>query len=534
MKQMVQKSPLRRMSTWTIYFLFITLSTGILFRFCNIDEKIYWYDEVFTSMRASGFAEKDAVLSLSQGGITSAKEIQRFQHIRINSDSSDTINSLAREDPQHTPLFYLLTRYWIKWFGESPAATRGLSAVISLLVFPCLFWLCYELFGSYSPAWYASALVAVSPYHIQYAQEAREYSLWTVAILFSSAALLRAYRVNTSSSWAGYLLALFIAFYAHLLSGLLALAHGCYVIYSESFKLSKRTAGFILSSGIALLLLLPWLLVIVLNHAQVQTTMGWAYEDNPFRKLIATWILNFDRIFIDFFHNQLLTLLLLALVAYSLIYLYKNSAPGAWLFIYILLAATALPLILPDIVIGGRLTRVGRYLLPSILGIQLSLAYLFDCKITRQSTTKLNGKLWGSLVLAIILAGIVSYLQSYRSEVVWTKMANHSNPKIAKVINNRENPLLISDAEVGDLISLSYLLHPSTSMWVKPGCYGCRLNIDSERVNTMIENIPGDYSDVYLYKPRATSGWIENTQSRYKKNFRLTEIVTDLWRIEVH
>ena len=177
LKQMVQKSSLRRMSTWTIYLLVISLGIGILFRFCNLDEKIYWYDEVFTSMRASGYTEKYAVLSLSQDGITSAKEIQRFQHIRINSDTSDTIYSLASEDPQHTPLFYLLTRYWIKWFGESPAATRGLSAVISLLVFPCLFWLSYELFGSSSPAWYASALVAVSPYHVQYAQEAREYSL---------------------------------------------------------------------------------------------------------------------------------------------------------------------------------------------------------------------------------------------------------------------------------------------------------------------------------------------------------------------
>lgn len=520
------------MSPWILSLLIISISIGVLFRFCNLDKKIYWYDEVFTSIRASGYTEKDAVLSLTQDGIISADEIQRFQHIKINSSSSDTINSLATEDPQHTPFFYLLSRYWIKWFGESPTSTRGLSAIISLLVFPFLFWLSYELFGSTSPAWYASALVAVSPYHVQYAQEAREYSLWTVAILFSSAALLRAYRVNTFLGWAGYSLALITAFYAHLLSGLLVLAHGCYVVFSERFRLSKRTTGFIFSSGTALLLLVPWLFVIVLNHSQVQTTMGWAYEGDSFRRLVAAWMLNFDRIFLDFSQNRLLTLLLFSLAAYSLIYLYKNSTPRSWLFIYALLAASALPLILTDIALGGRLTRVGRYLLPSILAIQLSLAYLFDCKNTHQNSTMLSGKLWRVLMLGFIISGTVSYLQSYRSEVGWTKMANHSNPKIAGILNAIENPLLISDAEVGDLISLSYLLHPNTSMWVKPGCYGCRLNINSERVDTMLETIPDDYSDVFLYKPRATSGWIADTQNRNEKNIRLTEVVTDLWRVE--
>lgn len=44
------------------------------------------------------------------------------------------------------------------------------------------------------------ALIAVSPFHVLYAQEAREYSLWTVTILLSSAALLRAMRVKTKLS----------------------------------------------------------------------------------------------------------------------------------------------------------------------------------------------------------------------------------------------------------------------------------------------------------------------------------------------
>jgi len=71
----------------------------------------------------------------------------------------------------------------MQWFGSSVTVTRGLAALISLFVFPCIYWLCLKLFKS---GWMAMALVAVLPIHVVYAQEAREYSLWPAAILLSS------------------------------------------------------------------------------------------------------------------------------------------------------------------------------------------------------------------------------------------------------------------------------------------------------------------------------------------------------------
>ncbi len=68
---------------------------------------------------------------------------------------------------------------------------RSLPAIISLLAFPCIHWLCLELFEESITGSVAIAVIAVSPFHLAYAQEARQYSLWVLITLLSSEALLR-------------------------------------------------------------------------------------------------------------------------------------------------------------------------------------------------------------------------------------------------------------------------------------------------------------------------------------------------------
>ncbi|MEG3987264.1 hypothetical protein QUA13_08880 [Microcoleus sp. S28C3] len=48
--------------------------------------------------------------------------------------------------------------------------------------------------------WIAVGLLAVSPLHVLYAQEARPYCLWPALILISCASLLRAMRLETKLS----------------------------------------------------------------------------------------------------------------------------------------------------------------------------------------------------------------------------------------------------------------------------------------------------------------------------------------------
>jgi uncharacterized membrane protein len=130
--------------------------------------------------------------------------LQKYQRINPEKDLTDTLKALVIDQPEHPPLYYVIVRFWVQWFGNSVAVTRSLSALISLLTFPCVYWLCLELFGSPMTGWMAIALMAVSPFHVVYAQEAREYSLWIVMILLSSAAFLRAIRLQTRLSWGIY------------------------------------------------------------------------------------------------------------------------------------------------------------------------------------------------------------------------------------------------------------------------------------------------------------------------------------------
>jgi uncharacterized membrane protein len=169
----------------------VILAITIFFRFYNIDKKVYWIDEVHTSLRVAGYEKVEFAETAPAGKIITIDELHEFQRLNPKRGWGDTINALAH-NAEHTPIYYLITRLAMQVFGSSVAVTRGVAAVISLLVFPTIYWLCLELFQSRIVGAIAMSLVAVSPLHILYAQEARQYSLFTVTILLSSIALLKA------------------------------------------------------------------------------------------------------------------------------------------------------------------------------------------------------------------------------------------------------------------------------------------------------------------------------------------------------
>jgi uncharacterized membrane protein len=110
----------------------------------------------------------------------------------------DTVKGLATEEPQLSPLYFILARFWVQSFCPQVAAVRSLSAWISLLVFPRVYWLCWELFRSASVGWMAVTIVAVGPFHVLYGQEARPYMMFAVLVLLSNAILLRAIALQKS------------------------------------------------------------------------------------------------------------------------------------------------------------------------------------------------------------------------------------------------------------------------------------------------------------------------------------------------
>lgn len=513
--------------TFLRFLIVILLILGVFFRFVNLDKKVYWNDEVYTSLRISGYTNAEILQQVFDGHEIDTQDLQKYQRTNSERNLIDTIKSLAIEDPHHPPLYYVMARFWVKWFGNSVAVTRSLSALISLLVFPCIYWLCLELFDSPLTGWVAIALIAVSPFHVLYAQEAREYSLWTVTILLSSASLLQAIRLKTKRSWVIYTASLALGLYSFLFSVFVSIGHGIYVFTTERFRLSKTVTAYLLASFAGLIIFLPWLLVTIINLHQVQDATDWTQESLAMLPLVKTWLRNLNPVFLDLSRgNQYFLPLILVLVGYSIYFLCRTTPKQTWLFILTLIGPTALALILPDLILGGQRATVARYLIPCYLGIQLAIAYLFATKISNSYLNIWRQKLWQIITIALISGGILSCTLSSQAEIWWNKShsKNVHNPQVARIINQANHPLVISDSSPSSALSLSYLLDPKV------------------RFQLVLEpNIPkicDGFSDVFLFNASNALQYRLQKELNYKiepiylSSSKFGQPGRGLWRLE--
>jgi uncharacterized membrane protein len=453
---------------WLCFFSIILLVIGIFFRFVNIDKKVYWGDEVFTSLRISGYTVPEMDGQLRNGHLISIKDLEKYQYPNLEKTTIDTLKGLAIEESQVVPLYFVILRFWVEWFGNFVAVTRSFSAFISLLTFPCVYWLCQVLFKSSLTGWIAIALVAISPVHVLYAQEARAYSLWIVATLISSATLLRAMRLQTKFAWFTYTAALSLGFYSQLFFIFVAFGQGLYVFAIERFRLSKTLISYVLSLIAGFVIFLPWVFVMITNPAP--ETVSWTNTKQTFFASATRWAGIVSRAFLDLGiapgdAGKLklvlipLILIILTLMIYSIYVLCRRTDKRVWLFVLTLSGSVALPLMLVDFVLSKRYGTT-RYILPSILGIQLAVAYLFSTKITSIYTSLWQKKLWTVLGSVVIISGVLSCTLMSQSQMWWNKVPeiNQQYPQVAKVIVKANKPLLISDGNIIQLQTLGHLL----------------------------------------------------------------------------
>ena len=487
--------------TWFRGLVAVALVLGICFRFVHLDRKVYWHDEVYTSLRIAGYKGEEVVEKVFDGGVISPQDLLKYQRVSAEKNLADAIAAL-KTHPEHPPLYYLMARFWGQFWGQfggsSMVANRSLSAWISLLVFPCVYWLCWELFALPLVGWIAIALIAVSPFHVLYAQEARQYSLWTVTILLSGAALLRAWRLDSKRAWFLYFLTLAVSFYSSLFSALVATAYSFWVLASEGFRWSKRVTAFAVASLLAALAFAPWVWVFFTNLTRVMVKTNWVTVPRSLWNLIEYWEFNLSSIFIDL-HPSInprlaprIALGLLIGIGYAICYLWhKEPKPATW-FVVSLISIPALALILPDLIWGGQRSTVGRYLIPSYLGIQVAVAYLLADRISVSRLSRRQGRSrWAfAAFAALILAGVVSCGISSQADTWWNKAMGYQNPQIARIVNQTPRPLILGEnwgVNVGNLISLSYLLDEKARLQL----------VDRPRLP---EIAPG-FSDVFLFAP---------------------------------
>jgi len=502
---------------WLRFSCIFILALGIGFRFANLGQKVYWKDEAYTSLWLSGHSRGEVVENIFNGQILSASDISKYQFLSPDRTVLDTVKQLAKNDPQHPPLYYFLAWFWAKAFGNSTAILRSLAAVLSLLIFPSLYWLCRELFGWKTPSWIAIALFSVSPFHVLYAQEAREYSLWAAIVVLSSAALLSALRQQTRLSWGVYSLTILLGFYSCILQGLVVVSHGLYILSTEGWRLNKTWKAYLASSLLAVIGFLPWL-----KYLTEIDAVGWTANPIPLLAFIKIWILNISRLFLDvqFSLSNPLTYLIvpiLLLVAYSLYFVIRSAPNPAWLFIVTLLGVTLLVFTAPDLIVGGRRSLINRYLIPCYIAIQLAVTYLLTVKISERKHH--FSYFWRSVLAIVIGIGIISCAVSTSATTWWNKYSSNENPAIAQVINQSPRPLVISDSSLGEMLALSHLLKPDVKL---------QLTLEPQQP-IISRSVNQAFSDVFLIEPSRN---LRKTLTQQAFNPQQVPKIKHLWRLK--
>jgi mannosyltransferase len=166
-------------------------------------------------------------------------------------------------------LYYILLRFWVH-VGSSEFAIRALSVAFSVAAIPMVFLLGRRLFGARVGAM-ASVLLAVNAFNIKYSQEARSYTLVLLLITAASLLFIRAMENPSVRNWAWYCLAASAAFYAHLFTILVIIAHfGC-ILLLPNWR-SLRWKRYIIA-GLAICLLDFPLVLFIKTHNSGQ--LSW-------------------------------------------------------------------------------------------------------------------------------------------------------------------------------------------------------------------------------------------------------------------
>ncbi len=186
----------------------------------------------------------------------------------------------------HPPLYYTLMHGWISWTGDTEFALRFASVVTGVLLVAPVATLGRTLFNARLGV-IAAFLIAVNPYQIFYAQDARSYPLVTLLGMLSTISLWRALKQARWRDWIVYGLIVLGAMYTHYSAALVVMFQGSFVAW-DSWRQHRFPWRYATVGIVAGLLFLPWLLSIqqlLIGYRGYGETVGIA--DSLWRPLTA-------------------------------------------------------------------------------------------------------------------------------------------------------------------------------------------------------------------------------------------------------
>lgn len=424
-----------------------------LLRFINLGAKPYWSDEVYTSLRLSGYTKQD-VFERSQGEPKPLGMVKQFQCIGSDRSFNDTLNGLITDDV-HPPLYFFLSYYWAKLAGCSVTNLRFVAAAISLLVLPLAYGLAYELFRCVPTARLATLFIAASPILLAYAQEARPYSLLTALSLLSSLLLLRLHpdRSPRSFLYVAYGAATVAGLYCHTLYYLTLVGQGMYCFWAvpaagdgPHSRWRQWQCRVAISMACSWGIFALWLArVVQLQGLTITIGADYTWDGFSMQQLWQRIGLNFANLIYDFYHplkSSLLAshsvtsgalgalgwprllvgsgvgLLLLCSLGYTCFRSeHRRTALLGWL------AAPSLLFLVKDLVLGGSAATVVRYQLMTVCGLYCCLAFFLVAQYRRSQGLAKLGLI--GLMVGLVQLQLYSNWVYLQAPTWWSKMNDY-------------------------------------------------------------------------------------------------------------
>jgi len=433
----------------------------VFFRLFHADWKLYSYDETVTSLRATGHTYGEFERFVHDGRSHSIGDLTTFQAPSAGTDERLVWQSLALEDPQHPPLYFVATSLLERATGDSVFLRRLPAVLFGLLSLPAAWWLAYELFGDSLVAWCFAALVSVSPFHVEYAQQAREYSLWTLITLVSSALLLRSLRRGAAWAFIAYAVSVGLGLWSFPLFAEVAVAQGLYVggPFSSAPRSRRWIAGAALTVG--LITFVPWARVMAAGTRTAVSDTGWTAGHLSAPLYLGKWLFNAGTVFFDLDYVTLLlapvAFLLVAAALWSVWTLVRTSSVREWSFVALVGGISALTLLGPDLVLHQSRAGQSRYLTPLWLSLELAVAYA----LTSGSEVAKRRVFRDVVLSAFFIAGILSCAIGSSARTWWIASNQKTLPAIASALALQPSATLIYVDDDDMLLEILPLSRPS-------------------------------------------------------------------------
>ncbi|HEY9661038.1 MAG TPA: hypothetical protein V6C65_21505, partial [Allocoleopsis sp.] len=242
---------------------------------------------------------------------------------------------------------------------------------------------------------------------------------------------------------------------------------------------------------------------------------------------LQEWTLNMSRVFAEPPAGALVVggaLILLAV--YALYFLHRHTPKQTWLLVILLVGVSSAMLVLPDLLQGGLRSLRVRYLLPCFIGLQIAIAYLLTWLLTK---AKQEQQWLGRFIaVGLLVGGVATCAVNSQTEITWNKEIAKTSYfiPVADLINQAENPLVISDGEIIDTVAFSYRLRPDI-----------KLQLMREKFIPQFRQVPRRFDTAFLLSPS------EKLRAQLiAKNYDLIPLYQDqyapaakrdrLWRVE--